>query len=660
MTLRKRLLWLFIPLLALTMLVAYGLSERILLSRFDRQDQVLLLNDAERLRSLLDYNLKRNLELVYSYSRWDDSYEFMQGTKPDFVRRNMDEESLIHMNFDFMVYLSEDNQVAAEQWLPPDLAEMLTAGGERPTSYESLRAAILQLSERLIKRNAQQQITSSSGQLLVVQGVPLMLVVSPITNNEGNTLPNGNIVAGHFIDAERLRSLKNQLAGDLQLVAPPADTTDWIYQAKVLDSSLSGMQVSPRRLPNDQRQEIDLLFENDLNEPGLTLQLGRNRQLFQEGQQAILFFLGLSVTVGIGALLLIYLSLEYRVLRRLQRIHKEVALIGPNNPLPRLSDQGRDELGQLAHGLNQMFERLAESETRDQLILDSINDGYFEVDARGTLTRVNHALGKLLGYSSSEMLGKSYKWALQKEDVQRARDLLIQARQARPDSVFAAPFKRRDGSLGYFETRLAFFYDRDNQVAGCRGILRDISEQMAYQSQLLDMAYRDPLTGLGNRKAFAEQLQRSMDNMQRKQQSLALLYIDLDHFKEVNDQFGHDAGDALLITIAERLRNTLRQPDLVYRLGGDEFTLLLIEADADSAVALAERLVNRLSQPFRQGDLQVDFVTPSIGIALFPQHASNADSLIKAADSAMYEAKKQRHRACLYNPESLSPEPQTR
>ncbi len=367
------------------------------------------------------------------------------------------------------------------------------------------------------------------------------------------------------------------------------------------------------------------------------------------------FFLMQAVAVAAGATLMIYLCLEFWILRRLQYIHHEVAKVGPGNLLPRLDEKGSDELGQLAHALNLMFERLTQSESRDQLILDSINDGFFELDLHGKITTSNRALEKMLGYSRAELLGRSYKGVLNEDDVPRAREVIERVLQNSADNLFAAPFKRRDDSIGHFETRLTLFHDRDGNVAGCRGILRDTSEQMAYQNKLIDMAYRDPLTTLGNRKAFSEELQRSIELMRRQERSLALLYIDLDRFKQVNDQYGHDTGDALLISISQRLQSSLRQPDHVYRLGGDEFTVLLSNADAESAMKLAERLLSSLGQPFIDETRVIDFVTPSIGIALFPQHANQAESLIKAADIAMYEAKQQRNRACLYSPPALSP-----
>ncbi|MDP3846490.1 MAG: diguanylate cyclase [Pseudomonas sp.] len=654
MTLRKRLLWLFTPLLALTLVFAYGLSERILLSRFDVQDRVLLLNDVEPLRSRLDTLVTRNLDLLKTYSEWDDSYEFMQGKYPDFVRSNMDEQSLALLGFDFMIYLDLKGQVVTEQWQPPELEQMLSVGSLRPSSYESLRSDILQLGKQLAQQSTAEQNLDGRGQLLMLQGTPLLLVASPITDSQSYSAPIGILIAGHFIDAERFSSLQNQVDGKLLLTDPASETLHWDSLVMPPDSSLDGLKIGPRRLLDNQQQQLDLQFSNQLNQPELALRINEGRRLRQEGQQAIWFFLLLTVTVGVLALLLIYLSLEFWVLRRLQRIHREVTLIGANSQLPRLTDQGNDELGQLAHALNNMFERLSQSESREQLILDSINEGYFEVDTSGKLISANDALANIFGYNRTELHGRNFKQVLNEDDTLRTQTLLQQLAQGSSENILAAQFKRRDGSFGHFEARLAAMHDHLGHIIGWRGIVRDTSEQMAYQNQLIDMAYRDPLTGLGNRKAFGEQLQSCLEHMQHRQQTLALLYLDLDHFKEVNDQFGHDIGDLLLQTIAERLRNSLRQPDWAYRLGGDEFTVLLPEADQPAALKLAERLISRLSQPFKHGDVLIDFVTPSIGIAIYPEHAKYAEGLIKAADIAMYEAKEQRNRACIYQPAKLS------
>ncbi|MGH8355188.1 MAG: diguanylate cyclase domain-containing protein, partial [Pseudomonas sp.] len=433
---------------------------------------------------------------------------------------------------------------------------------------------------------------------------------------------------------------------------PPSDrAVAWPYLQGSLSGPNGGVQLSPRRLLDDGLQQAELMFRNSLGEPELRLEISLPRLLYQEGKKAIRFFLGTALLVAFSALLLIYLGLERWILRRVQRMHEEVAAIGHDARQPRLSDQGSDELSQLASELNLMLERLQQSEARDRAILDSISDGYFEITPQGTLVTANRALSQILGYPSEELIGRSYQEVLGSADVERARALFAQALTEGGDTSFAAPFKRHDKSLGYFETRFSLIHDAQGRLAGYRGILRDISDQVAYQNQLIDMAYRDPLTGLGNRKAFAEQLQSSLEQAQRQRTPQALLYLDLDRFKEVNDRFGHAVGDALLVAIADRLRGALRLPDRLYRLGGDEFTLLLADAGGEAAQRLAERLLAALVAPFELAGTSIDFVTPSIGIALFPDHAQDPEALIKAADKAMYQAKRQRNRACLYDAE---------
>ena len=650
MTLRKRLFWLFAPLLLLALLFAYALSQSLILTRFDLQDANLLEAETQRLENLLDQNLRRNLDLVQSYSQWDESYEFMHGQHPDYLSRNADPDALSEMNFDFMLFLDLQGQLYAEQWLPPVLTELFVLG-ERPSSFEQLRSAILALAGQLV----QPQRHDVYGQLVEVQGVPLILAMGSIHDNQA-TLPSaGTLIAGHFLDGERGESLQRQIGGTLRLLPVDEQLNDWQPIGSNADYNLNRVDASPRRILGDDQQQQLLRFRNSLDEPEMMFEVTRDRRLYHEGRQAIAIFLSQATAVGLLALLLIYLGLEFAILRRVSRMHREIAGIGPESSRQRIGDRGNDELGRLALEINRMLERLEQSETRDREILDAIQDGYFELGPDGIVRAVNRALCRMLGYPSEALLEHSYETMLEHEDIERARILFGRALESGENVSFVAPFRRRDGSQGYYEARLSLIHDGQGNFTGYRGILRDISDQVAYQNRLLDMAYRDPLTGLGNRKAFAEQLRQAME----KHHSLALLFLDLDRFKEVNDRFGHDVGDDLLRQIAERLRNALRQPDRVYRLGGDEFTLILAEIDAEGAQKLAERLRQALHEPIRIGSLNIDFVTPSIGIALYPQHAEDAENLLKAADSAMYEAKRERNRACLYQPQPLSSSPQT-
>lgn len=654
MPLRRRLFWLFTPLLVLTLLSVYGLAERILLERFDHQDQQALEREARQLHHHLDSEIGSYLNMLRSYAWWDDSYRFMQSENSDFIQHQLHSDVLIGLTFHFMFFFDEQGQIVGEFWAPPALDQLVSISSEAPRSLVSLRLAILQRSRELGALQHQGDPNHALAQLSLVQGIPSLLLSSPITDTLRTTKPNGSIVAGHLLDAPRLQQLQARSQARLQLqvadASPPG--TDWQALPNNLSGYNGGTLLSPHWHPTAEYQRSELLFRNSHGDNELTLQLTLPRLLYQEGHLAIRFFLVAAVLVTLSATALLYLGLEYWVLRRVQRMHEEIAVIGHAPVLSRLQDQGHDELGALAGELNQMLDRLQQSEVRDQAILDSIQDGYFEIDTQGQLLKVNHALGELLGYSQAHLLRLSLSDLLSAEQVERAQTQFLQALEQGTTLIapFAAPFKRADGSQAHCEIRFSLIIDNQGQLTGYHGILRDVSEQMAYQQQLRDLAYRDPLTDLGNRKAFAEQLQDALEQAQQQGNSLALLYVDLDRFKEVNDRFGHDTGDALLLAIAERMCNTLRQSEHLYRLGGDEFTLLMPAGDAASAGKLGERLIQALSQPFEFNGTRIDFVTPSIGIALYPEHAGSASALISAADQAMYQAKQVRNSVAFYRP----------
>lgn len=660
MTLRARLFSLFAPLLVLTLLAVYGLSERLLLSRFDQQDNLRLQAEAHKAHALLLAHIHRTSSLLRSYAWWDGSYELLlgEGDRSRFLRRNLDPGQLANLDFDFMVLLDDRGQVVVEQWAPPDLLDMLPVGGERPRSIASLRRDILARSQRLGLLQHGGDAQFQSGQLLLVQGVPLLLTVSAVSNSQGSAEAIGSLLAGYFFDGARQENLQLRTLGDLRLLPPVAMDDDWQRLALPADTPLPQGWLSPRSLLDAQRQRIELQSANSLGEPELRLQLTGERINFRKGGEAIHFFLGLSLAIALAAALLVYIGLEFWVLRRLGRLNGEIAAIGDQARLPRVGNLGRDELGALSTGLNQMLERLEQSEARDRVVLDAIHDGYFEVDAEGRLQRFNRALERLLGYRDDQLLHRPFVELLADDEVERARQLFQQARDDASRDTFNARFRRGDGQTLDCEARVSAIRERGGALLGYRGILRDVSERMAYQRHLHDLAYRDPLTGLGNRKAFNEQLQHDLDQaLSGNAGPLALLFIDLDHFKQVNDQFGHDAGDALLVAIAARLQHGLRQPGKLYRLGGDEFTLLLAGASAEAAQALGERLLASLGAPFDILGERIDFVTPSIGIALCPLHAGEAEALIKAADSAMYLAKRKRNQVVLYQPQASTAEP---
>lgn len=595
MTLRKRLSWLFLLLLLLVLLAVNVLGERLLLPYLDQQDQLRLHQASGQVQHALEQQGRYLLSRLDGYAlRLASATEDVPAAPAelDFILRLDDGEPALSLFSRLEMDLAQ---------LAPDAP---LAAAEPPTIS-----------------------------LAWWQEQPLILLGLPLPNGQGRLL------AGQRLDPVRLLDELHIAPGaELQLLPPDNETL-----ASGTSPASSPVPAILARGTGVESTAAQLHTELHLHTPqaqdGLRLRLSLPRQAYLQGMQELACFIDWILLLCAGALLLAGLCVEFCLLRRIRFMHREIASIGLNAHASRLTRLGQDELGQLGHALNRMLDRLDSSESRDQAILDSIDDGYFEIDAGSRVLTVSRGLERQLGCTAEELRGRNLAEIIGVDELQRLRQQFRQTIGGRVAPRFVVPIRRRNGAIGYFETRISLIRDASGRYCGLRGILHDIGDQVAFQEQLYDLAHRDPLTGLGNRMAFTEQLHYCCDEAHGTGRSLALLYLDLDRFKEVNDRYGHATGDALLVAIAERMRTAVRQPDLLYRLGGDEFTLLVPDADADKAVLIAQRLHAALAQPYSLSGQRIDFVLPSIGIALYPRHASSPDALINAADEAMYQAK---------------------
>ena len=251
----------------------------------------------------------------------------------------------------------------------------------------------------------------------------------------------------------------------------------------------------------------------------------------------------------------------------------------------------------------------------------------------GFITDVNPPLLDLIGYTLPEMLGRPTLDFVAPDQRARVKEVIVSGDEISYDSALI----HRNG------TRIAVeFIVRTMHYQGERlrmTIVRDVRDRLEAQARIHHMAHHDALTGLPNRTAFGERAQALLVQASAAGHGLALLFIDLDHFKRVNDSLGHPVGDVLLQTVAERIIGTVREADVVARFGGDEFVLLLAGEPTEAGVMqVAAKLLAAIGEPLRvQG--AVISVTPSIGVALFPQHGSTPAELVKHADTAMYHAK---------------------
>lgn len=271
-------------------------------------------------------------------------------------------------------------------------------------------------------------------------------------------------------------------------------------------------------------------------------------------------------------------------------------------------------------------------------ILSSLPDMTFTLTLQGRFTYVNKAMTSFFAQSVNELLGKNFLdlGVLNGPDLQRHVIQVIQTgKQFRAEMAHTFP----SGQLGFYEYILAPAFDQQGMVEAIVGTAREITERKMLEQSNWQKANYDQLSGLPNRRLFLDRLDQELKHGGRAGKQTALLFIDLDHFKEANDQFGHETGDRLLRLTSTRLSGCIRETDTLARLGGDEFTIILQDiTDTAYVEMIAGKILSELATPFPILEHTI-YISGSIGIALAPQDSSNPEVLITCADQAMYFAK---------------------
>jgi len=297
---------------------------------------------------------------------------------------------------------------------------------------------------------------------------------------------------------------------------------------------------------------------------------------------------------------------------------------------------------QMVTNLKQTKSELEKSQHQLQSIISNVMDGIITINETGVIQGFNPAAEQIFGYSQQEVMGKNLSMLMPEPD-RSAHDAYIQryhqTDQARILGVRGREVTamRKNGETFPMELSAS-----EMMLGGSRyfiGIVRDITERKLAEQKIAHLAHYDYLTDLPNRALLLDVLNHSISLAKRNKRKVAVLFIDLDGFKKVNDTLGHDAGDLLLKGVSQRIKETLRESDTVARMGGDGFILVLDNIEsAENALFTANKILKALSEPF---DLmgQPGRVGGSIGISIFPDDSEDPDQLVKQADEAMYLAK---------------------
>jgi len=284
---------------------------------------------------------------------------------------------------------------------------------------------------------------------------------------------------------------------------------------------------------------------------------------------------------------------------------------------------------------------LREAERRYYNLFENAIEGIFRTSLEGEFIDANPALARIYGFDSPGELMRSLKDIRNQLYVEaNRRDEFMELIKARGlVSSFESQIYRKSGEVIWISENARAVCDDIGTLVCYEGTVEDITERKLYQARIEQQANYDTLTGLANRSLLNERLEQGIRAASRHGTRLAVVFVDLDRFKYINDSLGHHVGDELLRAMAERLKSTVRESDTIARLGGDEFVLLINgHGDPETVAIVLERMLSDISQPWTipQGDFNV---TCSIGVALYPDDGTNADTLLKHADSAMYRAK---------------------
>lgn len=284
-----------------------------------------------------------------------------------------------------------------------------------------------------------------------------------------------------------------------------------------------------------------------------------------------------------------------------------------------------------------------------RLLVETSPDGIILTDLDGTILIANAAAAKLHGDSSGdELLGTTFLDLVDPESQAHVREIIAEALHV--GYIRNAECRLHHGNESVIaELAISIVADEARKPMGFVYVVRDVTRQKQREEQLKDQTLHDPLTGLPNRVLYHDRLGQAIESARRTKTQVGVLYIDLDHFKEVNDRFGHGYADALLQQTARRMQQTVRASDTLARLGGDEFAAVLPQADAAGAQVTAGKLKDELETSFQVAGNSVD-IGASIGIAVYPEHGEDAVTLLRRADIAMYAAKRSGSRNVVWHP----------
>ncbi len=294
-------------------------------------------------------------------------------------------------------------------------------------------------------------------------------------------------------------------------------------------------------------------------------------------------------------------------------------------------------------------DKLRESEKMYRMISENTNDVIIKTDKDLNFLYISPSAETFTGYPLTELYKRKFSDIVSDEEIEKINETIVEDLAIDPvnsdytsnQKVIDLKIDFGDYSNKWIEMRYKIIRDDENGIQ-LLSVIRDITSRKQYEMNLIYEVNHDNLTNLHNRKAFIDELKKTIDYAKRYKEKRTILFIDLDNFKQVNDTFGHEKGDIILKEVADRLRSTLRTTDFVARIGGDEFTIILNNPDNNNEKSVMEKIQKIISAPYFMDKISIDYISASIGVSLYPNDGEDYESLIRCADTAMYNIKEEK------------------
>ena len=632
MSLRSRTIVVIGATLLALIVVLYTLSRAVLLGGFGQIEEANVGENVGRVTAALSDVLAGLDSTAGDWAAWDATYAFAREGNAGFIAENLAPVALQTIRVGVVLFVKPMGEVLFARAIDLESGEEMAVPAGLATRLPS--------DDRLL---AHLDLQGSTTGVIQLEEGPLLVASRPILTSSREGPSPGTLIMGRYLDSSGIGQLGERLG--LSLAVEPIAMAR--LPADFLAAHPVGQSEHAPRVGVINRDAIAgyALVRDLYGQPAFVVRIEMPRAIYHEAQSTIGYILILLVAAGLVFGTAMLLFLERSVLARLVGLARTVGSIDALGSLRRrIAVRGNDELSRLALEIDSMLSRVRESEQSARrseelyrVLFEGSRDAVYLTTEAGQFVDLNQAAVELFGYAREEiMLLNARDLYTDPGDRERFREVADKAGAVRD---YPVKLERKDGCA--IDCLLTSTVRRDpgGNVLGYQGIVRDVTAQKRAAERLMHLATHDVLTDLPNRAAFTDRLSLEIEHARRERQGLAVMLVDLDRFKQVNDTLGHAAGDQVLRAVSDRLRAALRRSDTIARLGGDEFLLLVPEVGAATDASEVARKVLEALRKFFVIDQHEVRVDASIGIAMFPEAGSDVGILMKNADEAMYSAK---------------------